>query len=346
MKKVIKTLGLALSVFCLLGCRSFIDSTIERRMTQQQEDEAAFLDGRLQVVLVGTGGPMASEDRVSTAIAVLAGGAFILVDAGPGVVRNLGLQGLPLGSLSAVFLTHFHSDHISDLGELAFMSWAQGRVQGRLPVYGPKGVEQVVEGYNMAYGLDSGYRTAHHGEAVMPSGAAGCIATTLTVSDPEKATVFFERNGLKASVFIVDHDPAQPAVGYRFEYRGKTVVITGDTKKIPSLIEHARGADLLISEALDDRLVAAMSSVADRIGRQRLARLLTDVQDYHMTPVQAAEVAQEAGAATLVFVHIVPPLVNFAAERHFMSGVKAAFDGKAILGEDGMTFVFDTGRPH
>lgn len=334
-------LALLVLVFCLnlTSCQKITEFTIKKRFKQQQEQTASFKDGRLHVVLVGTGGPLPNEERISaTSIAVLAGEEFILVDVGPGVVRNMGLQGLPLGNVTAVFLTHFHSDHISDLGELAFMSWAQRRSRQKLMVFGPEGVEQVVNGYNIAYGLDSNYRVAHHGEEVMPPSAAGIVANTLSIPDPKVAVPFYNRNGLTASVFLADHHPVEPAVGYRFEYRGKIVVITGDTKKNAALASHAKAADLFISEALDVKLVETMSRVAAEINQPRLATQLHDIQDYHITPVQAAEVAKEAGARKLVFVHIVPPLLNFVAEHSFLAGVDDVYDGDIILGEDGMTF--------
>jgi ribonuclease Z len=342
MKRKIYVLLVLVFCFNLTSCDNITELIIKRRMKQQQKQTASFKDGRLHVILVGTGGPLPNKERISaTSIAVMAGEEFILVDVGPGVVRNIGLQGLPLGSITAVFLTHFHSDHISDLGELAFMSWAQGRSQQKLMVFGPEGVKQVVNGYNIAYSLDSSYRVAHHGEEIMPSSAAGIVANTLSIPDPKVAVPFYNHSGLIVSVFLVDHHPVEPAVGYRFEYKGKVVVITGDTKKTEALASHAKAADLFISEALDVKLVETMSRVAAEIKLPRLAAQLHDIQDYHMTPVQAAEIAKEAGVRKLIFVHIVPPLMNFVAKHSFLSGVDDIYDGDIILGEDGMTFTLN-----
>ncbi|MBW1749105.1 MAG: MBL fold metallo-hydrolase [Deltaproteobacteria bacterium] len=337
MKNTIKIMLLFI-VFTLVSCQSILKSVIKNSMQDTQDQQAELLKSdNMHVFLIGSGGPLSNEERISAGIGVIAGGEFILVDIGPGAVRNINILGLPAGSLSALFLTHFHSDHISDLGELGFMTWAQGR-QGKLKVYGPEGVEQVVNGYNMAYALDSSYRTAHHGEKVMPSKNAGAIPITLSIPDPEEAMPFFNRNGLKASVFLVDHFPAKPAVGYRFEYKGNSVVITGDTVKTRTLPKFAKNADLLISEALDVKTIDLMSTIAEELNNPRLSKQMTDIMDYHMTPVQAAEVAQEARAKKLVYVHIVPPILNFFIKRMYLEGTVDAFDGDIILGEDGMAF--------
>ncbi|MBW1804284.1 MAG: MBL fold metallo-hydrolase [Deltaproteobacteria bacterium] len=340
MKKVFQVLLLTFVVFNLASCEFIAERTMKNALEEQQEQEQILSDGKMHVILVGTGGPLSNTERISTSTAVVAGGEFILVDVGPGVVRNINLQGLPINRISGLFLTHFHSDHISDLGELAFMSWAQGRTR-KLDVYGPEGVEQVVEGYNLAYKLDSSYRTAHHGEDVMPSAAAGAVARTITVNNPDRAELFFDRNGLKAYVFMVDHSPVKPAVGYRFEYKGNVVVITGDTRKTPGLAGHAKNADLLLADALCARLINTFSKIAGENNRPRLSKIMADITDYHMTPVQAAEVAREAGVKKLVLVHVVPPILNFFAKRMYMDGVSDAFEGDIELGKDGMTFDFD-----
>ena len=246
-------------------------------------------DGNLHVVLVGSGGPTPNNERHSVSVAVIAGGEFILVDTGPGTARYANLQKLPFGDLSAVFLTHFHSDHIADLGEVNMYSWVQGNRTKRLEVFGPEGVNKVVQGYALAYELDSLYRTAHHGEAVAPSSGAEPVAKTIAVQDPDKAELFFDRNGLKAYMFEVNHFPVKPAVGYRFEYKGNVVVISGDTIRTPTLAKYADKADLFICDALDAKTIAIAAKIAADINRPGLAKILTDIPDYHMTPVQAAE---------------------------------------------------------
>jgi len=337
-KKFLKPLLILFLTFTLASCESFVESQIRKRMTKNQEKQAALLSSeKMHVILLGTGGPLANETRDSSGVAIIAGGEFIVVDVGPGIVRNMSLLNLPNNKLSALCLTHFHSDHISDMGELSFNSFVQGRAK-KLDVYGPEGVEQVVNGYNMAYALDSSYRTAHHSEELMPPRNSGMIPHTLTITDPEKAVPFFDRNGLKVSVFQVDHSPVKPAVGYRFEYRGNVVVISGDTVKTPTLPKFARNADLFLCEALQKEGAMMISRIAGEMNNHRAEKIMRDVTNYHMSPVEAGEVAQEAGVKKLVLVHVVPPVENFITKRMYLAGVDDVFDGKIILGEDRMTF--------
>jgi len=336
MKKTIFLLMMSVMVFSLTACDNLVERGLKKQMTQSRVD--MLTDGNLHVVMVGTGGPFPNTERVSVATAVIAGGEFILVDTGPGTARKALLQRLPMGNLSAVFLTHFHSDHIADLGEANMYSWVQGNRKKRLEVFGPPGVEKVVEGYALAYEQDSVYRTAHHGEDVAPAEGARPIAKTVTIEAPGEARLFFDRNGLRAWAFRVDHFPAKPAVGYRFEYKGKKVVISGDTKQTGTLASHADKADLFICEALDAKTIHLAAKVASEVNQPSMSKIFTDITDYHLTPVQAAEIAQKAGVKKLVFYHVVPPPTNFILKRRYLKGVNDAFDGDVEIGEDGMTF--------
>ena len=339
MKKPIFLLIISVMVFSLTACQKIQEMAVKRQMNQTQSD--MLTDGNLHVVLVGTGGPFPNTERVSVSTAVIAGGEFILVDTGPGAARNALLQNLPIGQLSAVFLTHYHSDHIGDLGEVNMFSWVQGNREKGLEVFGPQGVEKVVKGYALAYEQDSSYRTAHHGEEIAPTKGAVPVAKIITIQDTDQAQLFFDRNGLKAYAFQVNHFPAKPAIGYRFEYKGNVVVITGDTKKTNTLAKHADKADLFICEALDAKSINLISKVASENNQPSLAKILTDITDYHLTPVQAGEIAHEARVKKLVFYHIVPPLTNFIQKRRYLEGVSDAYDGDVEVGEDGMTFEFD-----
>ncbi len=283
---------------------------------------------------------MNNPERLPTCTAIIAGGEFILVDLGAGTIRNADLQNLPLRNLSAVFLTHFHSDHISDLGEANFWSLAMGRNKA-LEVFGPEGIKDVVGGYNLAYKYDTSYRIAHHGADIFLPGACVPVAKTIHLTEKDDAELFFDRNGLKAYAFRVDHSPATPSYGYRFEYKGNVVVISGDTKKIDNLTKHAKNADIFICEGLRMELVKRVSDYAAKTGRPRIGKMLFDTLDYHIDPVDAGKVAKEANAKKLVFNHIVPPITNFIVKRIFLDGVDDVYDGDIVMGEDGMEFILE-----
>jgi ribonuclease Z len=294
-------------------------------------------DGQLHVVLCGTGSPLPDPNRVEACTAIIAGGEFVLVDTGSGSWRKTVANNLPSQSLSAILLTHFHSDHIGDLGEALVQSWVAGR-NHVINVYGPPGVEQVVAGFAQAYALDTGYRVQHHSEEWMPRAGSGAVAQTVKLKSNDTAALVFERNGLKVTAFKVEHDPATPAYGYRFEYRGRVVVISGDTARSDNLAKHAAGADLLIHDVIAKNLLQLAASNFDQAGNRRRAKLSRDIVTYHASPMEAAEIAATAKVETLVFTHMVPPPNSPQIEQAFLRGLSDVFKGKVILGTDGMRF--------
>jgi len=283
---------------------------------------------------------MNNDTRVASSIAVIAGGKFILVDVGPGSYRNADVLRLPVAQLSAIFLTHFHSDHIGDLGEANMMSWANGR-EKPIEVYGPKGVEQVVNGFIMAYKLDTGYRIAHHGKDIMIPEAGTPLINTIELQNNHEKELVYDKNDLKVYAFKVDHSPVEPALGYRIDYKGKNVVITGDTVKNENLVKHSQNADILFSEAISFDMLNNLVAGAKRLKLDRFAKILTDIQDYHMESKEAIELAKEANVKKLVIVHITPPLPDENAEKLYIKNIKDVFDGEIVIGKDCMKFRLD-----
>jgi len=173
----------------------------------------------------------------------------------------------------------------------------------------------------------------------MPRAAGSAVAHESALADGAQAdAVVFDRDGLRITMFRVDHDPVRPAVGYRFDFGGRAVVVSGDTKKSASVVAHAKGADLLIHEALAAEFTGRAIEGAKRLGMTRLAKLAGDIPGYHTTPREAGEVAAEAGVAHLVLTHLVPAPSNFILRRAFKNGAGEAFGGEVTVGEDGMRF--------
>jgi ribonuclease Z len=170
---------------------------------------------------------------------------------------------------------------------------------------------------------------------VTPPSGAGLAAHPFALPEPGEAPVVFETEGLLVVAFTVDHDPVRPAVGYRFEYGGRSLALSGDTAKSANLEALARGVDLLAHEALAPQLVKRMHDAAEAAGRANIAKITNDILDYHTTPVEAAESAKAVGARHLLFYHVVPPLPVPGLEVVFLDGVSDAFPGGVTLGRDG-----------
>ena len=317
---------------------------IDQRMTT---DAVAALRAAqpdaIHVILCGTAAPLPDPTRSGPCTAVVTPKRFVVIDAGSGVARTLLWYGMPVGQVDDLLLTHYHSDHIDGLGELLLQRWAGGSRQEPLPVHGPEGVESVVEGFNRAYELDKGYRVAHHGEAIMPPPGHGGVARPFAAPKPGEGVTVLDADGLRVTAFVVDHPPVVPSVGYRFDYGGRSVVVSGDTAKSANLAQFAKGTDLLVHEGLAPHLVAQMTGAANRASRANVAKITEDILTYHTPPVEAAEIARDAGVRMLVFTHVIPPLPNAAIEELFLKGVADVWQGPVVAGRDGMKFTLPAG---
>lgn len=339
-----KRIGIGILVFLMIAGASAIlfqkqiGQFVVQRVAQQLagRNQLPSLGDGLHVGLCGTGSPMPNPQRAGPCNVVIAGNQVFVVDMGENGNRNLNLMGISAADVDALMLTHFHSDHIDGIGPLMLFHWTRGASTAPLPVYGPEGVEQVVAGFNAAYALDDSYRIAHHGENIVPSGGGGAEARSFAM-DGETAIVL-QSGGLTVTAFKVDHDPIKPAVGYRFDYKERSVCISGDAAKSANLIAVCKGADIIVHDALQPKLVQEMQAAFTAAGNSNTAKIFGDIQDYHASPEQAAESAKAAGAQMLVLSHLVPPLPLSYLYPAFLGDAKNRFDGPIVVGEDGMLF--------
>lgn len=281
----------------------------------------------LSVFVCGSSSPLPDIKRAQACIAVLTPHHFYIVDAGAGSGANLLSGNLPLARLNGVLLTHFHSDHITAIPDINLNSWVAGRPEP-LAIYGPTGVDRVVEGMNMAFELDRGYRVAHHGETLMPP-----VLGVLTHRQIAPG-VIEAHNDLTITAFIASHKPVEPALGYRFDYKGRSVVVTGDTIINRSLEDAVKGIDLLLSDAISLPIVQALETAARRQGRIRNAKILADIQDYHAPVDDVIGLGHRAAVGMTALYHLVPPPRNLLMENIF----KRSLPDNAILTKDRMWF--------
>ncbi|MBI1197987.1 MAG: MBL fold metallo-hydrolase [Phenylobacterium sp.] len=298
----------------------------------------------LKVIFCGTSGPLPVVGRAKPCTAIEAGGALYLVDVGPESTENLMLWRLPVATAKAVFITHLHSDHIGDLGEFNDQSWIQGRTQP-LALIGPPGVDKLAQGFNLAYEVDHGFRKAHHEHdgVTFPLPAGLIEPKVVTIAKPDGTAPAWTDGDLKVTAIRVMHDPASPAYGYRFDYKGRSVVISGDTKKWPPLAEAAKGADVLIHEAQNNAMTRQLSMGMKAMGNPRMASILGDTVTYHTEPVEAADIARAAGVKALVLNHLTQAGLPMFTPEAFAKGME---DGGKLdwrLAKDGMTITLPVG---
>ena len=322
------------------GAAYLLRATLSMAMAQRvvagrlAADLLADLPDGLHVGLCGAGSPFPDDLRAGPCTAVVAGKRLFIFDAGSGSPRNIGKLGFVHGRIEAIFLTHFHSDHIDGLGELMLQRWVSTANKQPVPIHGPTGVEQVVAGLLQAYEQDQHYRVAHHGDNTVPASGFGGVAKPFTPGPDGQAAVLKEGD-LEITAFNVDHAPIHPAVGYRIRYKGRSVVLSGDTKKSAAVQKAAQGVDLLVHEALSEPLMAVLESGAGQAGRPQLKKIFNDVLNYHTTPEQAAEIARDATVRHLLLNHIVPALPIAGMEKAFVGNAGSIFTGPIQVGRDG-----------
>ena len=269
----------------------------------------------IEVTLLGTGSPIPDARRAGPSTLVRAGGQTFLVDCGRGVQQRLTAAGAAANGLSALLLTHLHSDHIADLGDLLITRWIStfSPDPAPLPIIGPPGTAEVVDATLEAFGHDIRYRIAHHHDLTSPPAVQ---------IEEVTAGVVWGSNGVAISVAPTDHRPVAPTIGFRIEHADASVVLAGDTVPCESLDELASGAGALVHTAIRKDLV-------ELLPQQRIR----DICDYHSSVEQAAATAARAGVGILVLTHYVPAIAP-GQEDDWRALAAKHFDRQIELGDD------------
>ncbi|HET9793760.1 MAG TPA: MBL fold metallo-hydrolase [Thermoanaerobaculia bacterium] len=271
----------------------------------------------LRVTLLGTGNPRPSAARGGPAILVEGAGRALLFDAGRGAEEKIFALD-PAPKVDVLFLTHLHSDHTVGIPDVWLTGWIFGR-SVPLRVFGPAGTAALCRGLERAYAFDVHVR--RDVDEKLP--ARGADLEPRELGDGTAVT----EGPLRITAFLVDHGPVRPALGYRVDLGGRSVVLSGDTRPSDNLVEHSRGTDVLVHEVIApdaERFGAAFS-----FSREQRERVIA----HHSTPEQAGEIFSRVKPKLAVYSHIVP---SFATASDVVPPTRKRYSGPLEVGEDGM----------
>lgn len=272
----------------------------------------------VRVTLLGTGTPRPALDRMGSATLIEAGDEKLLFDAGRGTTIRLVEAGVDPSSLTAVFITHFHSDHVVGLPDLWLLGHVGPFYRGRpLELIGPRGTRSMALGITEAFARDVELRS----NAARPG-------PELKPKEFLEVGVVLERGGVRVTAFPVDH--VEDSYGYRVDYKGSSVVISGDARPSETLLTAATDVDVLVHEimAIGEELLQSRPEAAESMMRRVLST--------HTTPVQMAEILRVAGPRLAVFNHV---SLNGITEEEVLGLIRSTYDGRIEMGEDLMTVV-------
>jgi ribonuclease Z len=281
-----------------------------------------------RVTLLGTGVPTPRADRFGPSTLIEAGSRKLLIDAGRGTTIRLNQIGVPMGEINALLLTHYHSDHTSGIPDLWLTGWLQSHFARRTTpfhVIGPTGAGALMSGLEMAYRRDIEIRIAD--EQLPPEGVA------VVVDEFNQDGVVFGQDGVRVLAFEVDHGAAiTPAYGYRVEYDGRVVVISGDTRYNENVIRYGEGADLLIHEVAIVR--------PELISVPFIQRIMA----HHTTAREAGMVFSRTRPKLAAFTHLVflaSETVPPASIADLIDETRQSYSGPLEVGEDLMSFLVE-----
>jgi ribonuclease BN (tRNA processing enzyme) len=276
-------------------------------------------DTGTRLVLLGTGGgPMPKVTRSAPANAVVVDGATYIVDCGNGVARQMARARLPFRSLRAVFVTHHHSDHNADFGNLFLLLWAGG-LDKRVDAYGPPPLRAMTEQFLALNACDIATRIADEGRPP--------LAPLMYTHEIEASGEVYRDERVRVTCTLVRHPPVVPAFAFRFDTADRSIVFSGDTAPCESLVELARGADVLVHEVLHEPSLDAICA-----NLPNATRLRRHLLDSHTTQDQVGVVAREARVKCLVLSHFVP--ADSVADETWREAAARHYPGEIIVGRD------------
>ena len=246
--------------------------------------------------------------------------AAYVVDCGDGVARQLVLAGIRLPQLRHIVLTHQHSDHNADYGNLMLLAWTAG-LKTRVDAWGPPPLQQMTTHFLAMNAYDIRTRIQDEGRVA--------LEPLIHVHELTSGGLVFADDNVRVTAALVDHPPVTPAFAYRFDAADRSIVVSGDTRRSENLIKLAKDADILVHEALFpagvDRLVAGVPNAAT---------LKQSILSHHTSAEDAGRVAQQAGVKTLVLSHFVPPEDPEITDRMWIEAARAHYDGNIVVGKD------------
>jgi ribonuclease Z len=271
------------------------------------------LGQEVKVTLLGTGCPPPVIDRFGPSTLIEAGEKRFVIDAGRGATQRLRQLKVPWAGVQGVLLTHLHSDHVVGFPDLWLTGWLTGARTTPLRVWGPPGTKKMMSHLRQAYDFDIQIRMSDD-----KSSRSGVELLTEEISEG----VVYDEGGVKITAFEVDHSPVKPAFGYRVDYAGRSVALSGDTKFSENLIRHAKDVDVLIHEVGSAESLRRAGLPPDRAER---------VIGHHTTPEQAGEVFSRVAPKLAVYSHIADPS---ATEEDLIPPTRKTYSGRLEIGED------------
>jgi len=303
--------------------RAFLGATGSALVAPARAVAGAHQDaigGRTRLVLLGTaGGPTPKLQRAAPAQAIVAGDRVYLVDCGDGVARQLQLARLPFGQLRAVFLTHMHSDHTAGFGPLFLLGWTSG-LAAPVDAYGPLPLNKMTRLLLEAYEFDITTRMADEGRPP--------LAPLVRTHEVSKEGEVFRDDRVRVTCAVNKHPPIEHSFAYRFDTADRSVVISGDTAYAESVRDLARGADVLVHEAL-------YRPYWERADAPQSKAVVRHILASHTDAVEVGKLAVDAGVKTLVLSHLVPSDPPGAVtDEQWLAAASRHFKGRVILGKD------------